>query len=88
MGDKSSGVESWAVDTNLEAQVRRTPRVKVPPRLWKAIGAVEIAGIKLSNIAFNLSQGSSPLDQRSKQVMTESQMEWDEAQRHLAKLLR
>lgn len=64
-------------------------RVKVPPRLWFAIGAVESAGQQLSNIAFNLHQdASNVITENDKTSMRECQQKWDKAQRALSQLLR
>lgn len=64
-------------------------KVKVPPRLWKAIGSLELAGMKLSNIAFNLSQcPGKVLTQEYCDSMKESQREWDAAQSEISRLLK
>jgi len=67
-------------------------KVKVPPRLWLAIGAVETAGQKLSNIAFNIT--GRTLAQREilrdldRCICDEARKEWAEAQHRLSSLLR
>jgi hypothetical protein len=61
-------------------------RVKVPHRLWKAIGEVELAGLKMSNVCYNLAQHSS-LDADTRKIIDECRKEWDAASRALSALL-
>jgi hypothetical protein len=63
-------------------------KVKAPPRLWKAIGAVELAGQRLSNIAYNLAQHKGTvLTAEECATMDETRREWDEAHVKLSQLL-
>lgn len=64
-------------------------KIKIAKRLWDAIGEVEIAGMKLSNIAFNLGQQKDHvLTDRDRECMDESRKEWDAAERKLSALLK
>lgn len=66
-------------------------KVKIPPRLWKAIGEVEISGLSLANIAFNLAQYRGRVykfEDHECDVMDKCRREWDEAQRKLSRLIR
>ena len=69
---------------------KKKPRkVKVPPRLWESINAVEIAGVRLSNLAFNLSQCPTRVPNPEDRLwMQDSYKEWDVAARKLAELLK
>lgn len=66
-----------------------TRRIKIPPRLWKAIDELVMAGIKLSNIAFNISQNKGhTITKQEAESMDKSRREWDNARRALSSILK
>ena len=69
---------------------KRPRRVKVPLRLRNAIGALELAGTKLSNIAWNLAHVQQPHTLTAGEVtnMNACWQEWDCAARDVSKLIK